>query len=119
MTCCGKTIRKAKNIVVGYTNLVRGKKYEFTDGRIRKCQGCDEQTWMSKTEYAMWLLQNGIGVFRNFTELEKLPKLPKYEQTPGRRNLYCRICKCFVPAAARDKKKKCVLGKWEAVNGQT
>lgn len=112
MTCCGKTIRKAKNIAVGYTNLARGKKYEFTDARIRMCQQCDEQTWMSKTEYAAWLLRHGIKVLTNFSQLEKLPKLPKYEHGPGRTNLYCRLCKCFIPAKARVKDQNCLLAKW-------
>jgi len=103
MSCCGKTkavLRKGKNIAVGYTNLARGKKYEFTDGRIRKCHKCDEQTWMSAAEYAVWLSKHGIKVVTNFTELEKLPKLPKQELGPKRQLLYCRICKCFVPTKA-------------------
>lgn len=113
MTCCGKTIRKTGNIVKGWTNLGRGKKCKDTDKRIRKCWTCDEQTWMSGREYATWLMRNGIGVLTNFTQLEKLPKLPKFEQGPGRTNLYCRLCKCFVPAKASEESNKCLLGKWD------
>lgn len=114
MGCCGETIQTAKNIAVGFTNYARGKKYVFTNDRIRKCWTCDEQTWMSKREYAVWLQRNGIKVLRNFAQLEKLPKLPKYEQSPtqGRTNLYCRICKCFIPAKARVEDEKCPIGKW-------
>ena len=49
MGCCGKTIKKAKNIAVGYTNLVRGKKYEFTDDRVRICQKCEFNYWIKRT----------------------------------------------------------------------
>ena len=113
MTCCGKTIRKVGSIAVGYANLARGKKYEFTDDRIRSCHNCDEQTWMSAAEYTAWLLANGIKVVMNFNQLENLPPLPKYEQSPRRRNLYCRLCKCFIPAKARIESEKCSLGEWE------
>jgi len=50
--CCGKAktvIKKGKNIAIGYTNLVRGKKYEFTDGRVRTCQQCDQNYWIKRT----------------------------------------------------------------------
>ena len=43
MGCCNKAKKltaKARNIVKGYTALIVGKKYEFTDGRVRKCQQC-------------------------------------------------------------------------------
>jgi len=49
MPCCGKTIKKARNIATGYTNLVRGKKYEFTDDRVRTCQKCDKNYWIGRT----------------------------------------------------------------------
>ena len=46
MGCCGKTI---KNMVVGYTKVIRGKKYEFTDSRVRICQKCQMNYWVKKT----------------------------------------------------------------------
>ncbi|MCK9245148.1 MAG: hypothetical protein M0P75_07745, partial [Candidatus Marinimicrobia bacterium] len=73
MSCCGETIKKGVDIGTGYFNLATGKKYEFTDGRIRTCHKCDEATWLSRAEYVSWLAANGIGVIKNFTELEKLP----------------------------------------------
>ena len=94
MSCCGKAkavVGKGVNIAVGYINLATGKKYEFTDDRIRICWGCEMQTWMGGGEYAAWLLNNGIEVITNFTELEKLPMLPKYELDSRRRRLYCRL----------------------------
>ena len=75
MGCCGKTIKQVGDITTGYARYAAGIKYEFTDGRIRTCHKCDEQTWMSKAEYALWLTKNGIKVLKNFTELEKLPNV--------------------------------------------
>jgi hypothetical protein len=52
MTCCGKTkkiINKGKNIAIGFTNLARGVKYEWTDGRIEVCRGCDKNYWIGRT----------------------------------------------------------------------
>ena len=52
MGCCGKAkyvLDKGKNIAVGYANLARGKKYEFTDSRIRKCQKCEYNYWIKRT----------------------------------------------------------------------
>ncbi len=115
MNCCGKAkavLHKGKNIVVGYANYAVGKEYEFTDSRIRTCWTCDMQTWMSGIEYDLWLLQHGIEVVTSFTQLEKLPMLPKYEQSSRRRRLYCRLCKCFIPGKARVTEEKCPLGKW-------
>jgi hypothetical protein len=43
--CCGK----AKNIVKGYYRYARGKKYEFTDKRIRICRDCEKNYWIGKT----------------------------------------------------------------------
>jgi hypothetical protein len=96
--CCGKAkkiINKGKNIAKGYTALATGKKYEFTDGRIRICRKCEDNTWMTRLEYAAWLLKNGIKVLTNFDDLTRLPKLPK--QNTGK-NIYCRLCKCDIPA---------------------
>ena len=52
MSCCGKTkktVNKAKNITKGFTALARGKKYEFTDGRIAVCRKCEKNYWIKKT----------------------------------------------------------------------
>jgi len=115
MSCCGKAksvLGTAAAIVEGTVKNAVGIKYEFTDDRIRTCHKCDEQTWMSRLEYAKWLKDNGIEVLKNFDELGKLPKLPKYILDKKRRNLYCRICKCFVPGKARVESEKCPLNKW-------
>ena len=49
MGCCGKAIRTGKQIIKGYTALVTGKKYEFTDGRVRICQKCEYNYWIART----------------------------------------------------------------------
>ena len=116
MGCCDKTkavLQKSRNIAIGYTNLARGVKYEFTDSRVRICQNCIWNTWMSAVEYSLWLTKHGIEVLANFGQLEKLPMPPKQGQSKTRRRLYCRICKCFIPAKARVKEIKCPKGFWE------
>ncbi len=114
MGCCGK----GKNIVKGYTGHLIEKatgkkvmKYAYTDDRVRACHKCDEQTWLTKSEYLKWLFDNGIDISTNFKQLEKLPKLPKKENGKGC-GLYCRICKCFIPGKARIEDEICLLGKW-------
>lgn len=52
MSCCGrskKIINKAGNIAKGFTALATGKKFEFTDKRIRTCRECDDNYWIKKT----------------------------------------------------------------------
>lgn len=52
MGCCDKTTsvaRIAKHIVQGYAALLRGKKYEFTDDRIRVCQVCEWNYWICRS----------------------------------------------------------------------
>jgi hypothetical protein len=118
MSCCSKTIKKivkAEHIVRGNIFALTGVKFEVTDDRIRTCWSCIEQTWLTWPEYYKWLFDNGVKVLANLEQLEVLPKLPKYEQDEKKRNLFCRICKCFIPAKARIKGEKCLMGKWEVI----
>ena len=117
MSCCGK---KVKNIARGYTSLavekVTGKevlKYARTGERIAICRGCEFQTWMTKLEYAKWLVDHGIDVVEKFEDLTQLPMLPKYPLDKKRRNIYCRLCKCFIPAKARVEDERCPKNKWK------
>jgi len=112
MPCCGKKIQKLKNIAIGFANLAAGKKYEFTDARIRTCRACDESTWLTAAEYYAWLKTRRFEMRKLGFDLEKLPPLPKYPQSKKRRRLYCRLCKCFIPAKARVAGESCRLGKW-------
>ena len=52
MSCCGrgkKITNKGKNIIKGFTALATGKKYEFTDSRIKICRNCKDNYWIGKT----------------------------------------------------------------------
>jgi hypothetical protein len=53
MNCCGdkKVLTTAKHIAVGYSNLIRGRKYEFTDKRIETCKSCEFNYWILQ---ALW-----------------------------------------------------------------
>jgi hypothetical protein len=113
MNCCGQArriVKKGKNIAKGTMAHMVGIKYEFTDGRIRVCRGCEYNTWMKKIEYAAWLFRHGIEVLTNFDDLTKLPMLPK--QNTGN-TIYCRLCKCEIPKKARVKDEKCPKDKWD------
>ncbi len=113
MGCCGGI----GHIVFGYQRLlfdtIGGEnKYEFTDGRIRICWRCKESTWLTWVEYDAWIEKHcAFRFLRSLEDLKTLPKLPKAEYRKGTK-LFCRLCKCFVPAAARVPEKKCPLGKW-------
>lgn len=116
MGCCGDNgdgaIKQTIDIARGSVRLTTDKigitkKYKFTDSRIRICQKCDESTWMTGLEYKLWLVNNGIEVLENYNQLEKLPKLPKHEIDNRRRNIYCRICKCYVPRRACLEEQIC------------
>ncbi len=109
MGCCGKL----KQIVTGYSNLVRGKRFEFTNERIQTCQKCEKKTWLTKIQYGQWLAKNGIKVLRNLKDLDVLPELPKRDYEKGK-GLYCRDCKCFIPAKARVEENTCPKDRWRA-----
>lgn len=49
MGCCGNIPKKARQIAIGYINLAKGKKYEFTDDRVRICQKCEFNYWIGRT----------------------------------------------------------------------
>ena len=84
MGCCGKTVKRVRNIAIGLSGHAIEKmtgiavmKYEFTDDRIRACQKCEHNYWRGRT-------------------------------------LWCGICKCFVPGKARIADEKCPEGKWDS-----
>lgn len=66
---------------------------------------------MTKTEYAEWLINNGKDIIGNFTELEKLPALPKMDKRDNTL-MFCRLCKCELDAKCRVKDERCPLGRW-------
>ena len=122
MGCCNDKIKgyleTGQAVFTGYFYQAIDKKCDATDDRIRVCHRCDEQTWLSIKEYFTWLKKNGVAILKNLDQLETLPRLEKFHPGPGRSNLFCRLCKCFVPAKARVENQKCPLGKWPPVSSK-
>jgi len=87
MACCGETIRKAKNIAIGYAKLPTGRKYEFTDDRIRVCQKCEKNYWIGRRLFCA-IRQRRFGA---------VSWPDPY---------------AFVPGFARVEAEKCPLEKW-------
>lgn len=119
MGCCGGKIKAVTGIVRGNVGHIADKFFKLpikkcpdTDHRTRICQQCEKSTWMTFAEFLDWLKKHGIKkVIQHIDELETLPELPKQEYKKGTK-LFCMICKCFIPAKARDKKNICELNKW-------
>lgn len=70
-----------------YRNLLKVKKYEFTDDRIRACQKCEWNFWIRRSLFCKLRL-------RRFG-----------------RTLWPDIS-AYVPGFARDENEKCPIGKW-------
>jgi hypothetical protein len=73
---------------------------------------------MTVLEYTDWIDKNG-GMAKFASEIDKLkswPLLPKQEYQP-KTKLFCRICKCWLPAKTYVKKEQCPLNKWSIENG--
>lgn len=120
MSCnCKETIKKIVNISQGQVSALAEKlfnveviKCERYDLRFNICSACRQKTYLTKIEYAEWLIKNGKDVAVNFTELEKLPALPKKEQTESTL-IFCGICKCFLDAKCRVNDEQCPMGRWK------
>ncbi len=121
MGCCGKhsgTLNKAGSIAKGYANNtlhkmfhVEGKLYKHARQRQRVCADCEHNTWLTKADYLKWLTVNGIDIAKHFDDLTQLPPLEKQEYEKGR-SLFCRLCKCWIPAKAYSKDSKCPKDNW-------
>jgi len=119
MACCGnkkKTGAKAGNIIKGYSRLaidellrLSEEKCEMTYVRINMCRGCEDNTWLSAMRFAAWVSLHAAS--QKTLDLDKLPALPKEPKGKGKK-LFCRICKCFVPAKVRAADEKCPKGRW-------
>jgi len=121
MGCCGKgkgVVSKVGSIISGYANktasdifFVRGELYEKAKDREAVCLGCEFNTWMKKADYLAWLKLNGIEILKNLDDLTVLPPLEKHDFEKGK-SLFCRVCKCWIPAKAYAKDSKCPKDKW-------
>ena len=107
MSCCGKI----KNIVAGTAKRLLSPS-ELARHRLEICDRCEFQTWLLPHEYAVWLAGHGIEVRKNFTQLEKLPDLPKKEYRPlaGK---YCMRCKCALNGKVRENGEICTEKMWD------
>lgn len=114
MKKCSACSDKIAAIVKGYLAVIGTKYFNASDqiasDRYRICRSCSQGTWMAGTEYAAWLFTNGIHVLKNINDLTVLPPLPK--RSDGK-NLFCRLCKCYIPAKASVEDEKCPLDKWD------
>jgi len=120
MSCCGKKLKKAASIATGYSLMavnkllhLPGDKYAFADRRLDTCRGCEHHTWLTVADYKDWLTANG-GLARFTTEIARLdqwPLLPQQDYAKGRK-LFCRVCKCWLPAKAYVAGEQCPTGLW-------
>jgi hypothetical protein len=125
MSCCGQkdgVIGTLKTIASGYARktlhdpfMVRGKVSEQADQRMAICKSCEYQTWMKKADYLKWLASHGIEVLEHLDRLSELPLLEKVEYQQGR-SLFCRDCKCWLPAKVYAPDAACPQGRWPAQN---
>jgi hypothetical protein len=114
MSCCGK-IAKIAAVATG-TSMVAvdrlfwlpEEKSERAIERQDSCRECDNSTWMTESEYYKWIVANG-GIKKFLSEIEDLTQwvlLPK-QQYGKKRKLFCRICKCWLPAKSYLKSETC------------
>ena len=123
MSCCGKgkaVLEIAKGnvgVVVEHYFKLPLFKCSDTNRRMRICRACQHGTWMTKRQYAAWLADHGVEVAKNIEDLTVLDPLPKQEYTKEQRRIFCRHCKCYLPAKARLEDQTCPLGKWDFKGG--
>lgn len=116
MGCCGE-IKKVASVTKGYVTFVAdwfglpAKKHPDYLLRLHTCRNCDANTWMTPSGYLTWIKDHGLEVVSNLDDLTRLPDLPKEEYSEGRK-LFCRKCKCFLPAKTMAENEHCPIGKW-------
>lgn len=123
MACCIETSKKVFAIITGTALagfgghfLLPEEKSQISRLRLAVCRQCESSTWLKITDYAGWLKGDGIEVVKNIADLSVLPMLDKKDYQP-RAKLFCRICKCWLPAKTYVKNEQCPLNKWSIENG--
>jgi hypothetical protein len=117
VSCCGaiKTLKAMVqgNILLNVNRLfaLPRPKYEYADTRLAACRMCQESTWLTATEYAAFLGLHKVETIKNISDLSVLPKLEKKDYQK-KTKLFCRICKCWLPAKTYVKTEQCPLKKW-------
>ena len=123
MSCCGKTTQALASVAAGYSMFIvddlfrlPGERSSQANIRLATCRLCGSATWLTLADYAAFLAKHKIEVVKNIADLSVLPPLNKKDYQPGAK-LFCRICKCWLPAKAYVKNEKCPLNKWSTENG--
>lgn len=121
MACggCGGKARSVRNIIKGNVGFLIESMFDLsidkcdaTNTRIELCKCCKKNTWLFKTEYAKFVFEHGMDFIKHIDNLVELPELPKGKNDGRRKKIFCMVCKCFIPAKAREKDEACPLGKW-------
>ena len=84
--------------------LLPKEKYTFANERLAICRKCEESTWLCILEY--------LYAIRTFP-----PKVLSKKPYTKNSKLFCRICKCWLPAKTYVKTEQCPLNKWSNENG--
>jgi hypothetical protein len=117
--CCGKIAKVARIAEGNFLHLMNKmqmlpeKTCAGSNARLDECRRCDNQTWLTWDEFWEWVDENG-GKKKFFAEIDGLetwPLLPDNKYKPGLK-LFCRICKCWLPAKSYVKEEMCPLAKW-------
>lgn len=121
MGCCGGhhgKLQAARTIVSGHANrlfdrvfIVRGRRYAQAQAREAICRQCDQATWLTKADYLAYLAAHGPEVLRHLDDLTALEPLAAQPYAPGR-SLFCRLCKCWIPAKCYAAEADCPMGRW-------
>ena len=114
MGCCGKlskglSIAKGNMaVVLEKINLLPSDQFIYHSVRLRACRACEHHTYLTESEFLVWIENNG-GLVKFVTEIDTLDQwlpLPIQQEQPGAK-LFCRLCKCWLPAKAYVKNENC------------
>lgn len=125
MGCCGKklveTTKKIGTIAEGNIRLfidryfrLPSEQCEYARQRRQECRKCKDHTFLTKWQFAGWVIHNGgiVKFLKDINDLIDWPMLPKRD-FKKREKLFCRVCKCWIPAKSMIKTEHCPLGKWQ------
>lgn len=118
MSCCGGKIEKIGNIIKGFTGLfleeqfdILALKFADADKRLEICLQCEKKTWLTRMVYMGFIKKHWLEIIKKFEDLTLLPELSK-EEYGMNKFLFCRLCKCHLPAKVRIEIEKCPEKKW-------
>jgi|GEM_PF-2883653 len=123
MACCGKILKAAKiaegNLLflMDKIKALPEKTCRRANSRLVMCRQCENCTWMEWKEFFLWIESNGRKqkFIDEIGDLTGWPLLPKKEYSKGKK-LFCRICKCWLPAKSYVNEEQCPLGLWKGLD---